>query len=84
MNESNQSMKGVSGDNVSQRSDAKTTSQSMENVKAKEAVQQEIRNQPERNSLSLPGFGRATGKWAVVAIGLLFALFLLWKYFSAR
>jgi hypothetical protein len=84
MSESKQNMNGVSGKNVSQRSDAKTTNQSMEGVKGRETVQQEISSQPEKNSLRLAGFGKANGRWAVIVIGLLFALFLAWKYLSAR
>ena len=84
MNDSEQNMKGVRGKNISQISDAKTTKQSIHEATAKENVEQRISSQPEDNSLSIAGFGKAKGKWAVVAIGILFALFLLWKYASKR
>ena len=85
MEKPKQSMKGVvSGRDVSQQSDVKATDQEMENVSGRRDVEQAIRTQHEENSLSLRGFGSAKGKWAVVAIGILFALFLAWKFLIAK
>ncbi len=84
MNSPEQNMKSVSAKNVSQFSDAKKTKQNMENIKARDAVDQKIENQREQNSLSIFGFGNAKGFWAVIIMSGAFALVLFWKYCSAN
>ena len=85
MEKTKQSMKGVvAGRNVTQQSDINATDQEMNSVSARGDVEQAVRSQHEENSLSVRGFGNAKGKWAVVVIGILFALFLVWKFLIAR
>lgn len=80
-----QSMKGVTaGGKVSQASDARSTAQDMNQVDTPNEVSQVISTQKEENSLSLRGFGKARGKWAVIVIGMLFVAFLVWKYFTSH
>lgn len=80
-----QNMKNIkAGGKVSQASDAASTGQNMEDIDTPEEVSQRIATKQEENSLSLPGFGKAKGKWAVIVFGVLFVAFLLWKYLGAH
>lgn len=75
-----QSLSNVkSGKDITQHSDAPSSEQSMQEIRAEGKVSQTIATNKDQESLSLLGFGRANGK---IAVGLIVAAFLFYLIYK--